>query len=295
MSDPSPAVTVDLAGKVAIVTGASRGIGKDVALALARSGAAVCCAARSEKARAGLPGSIHETREAIEAIGGTAIAVKTDVRSEEAIRAAVSAAAERLGGVDILVHNAGALFWKGVAETPTKRFDLVMDVNARAAFIAARECLPLMKVRGGGHIVFFSPPVDLRFLSGKVAYFLSKFSMTMIAHGLAGEVKDDRIAVNALWPATLIESQATINHRLGAPALWRKPQIVTDALLALLARDAESCTGKALLDEEVLREAGITDFERYNCVIGGNPAPITGDGGLALWRRATHRLNEEEA
>ncbi len=282
----------DLTGKVAVVTGASRGIGREVALALARAGCGVCVAARSEEGSDQLPGSIHETCRAIEEMGRPALAVKADVRNEEEVASMVGRAADQLGGVDIFIHNAGALFWKDLIDTPVKRFDLVMDVNARGAFIGCRECIPYMKERGGGHILLFSPPIDLRYLPGKVGYFMSKFSMTMIAHGLADEVKEEGISVNALWPATLIESQATINHKLGRPEMWRKAAIIADAALVVLSKSAAQLTGRALLDEDVLRDAGVTDLSRYNCVPGGSPVRLVGDEGLALWQRARHHLNE---
>ena len=158
--------------------------------------------------------------------------------------------------------------------------------------MACREVIPHMRKRGGGHILLFSPPVEIDLLPGKVAYFISKFGMTMIAHGLAPEVRADNIAVNALWPATLIESQATINHRLGTPDMWRKASIMSDAVLAVLAGDASEMTGRALLDEEVLRDAGVTDFEPYNCVPGGKPAYLVGEEGASTWRDAKHRLSE---
>jgi citronellol/citronellal dehydrogenase len=174
----------------------------------------------------------------------------------------------------MLINNAGALWWKPMLETPAKKFDLVMDVNARASFLLARACLPAMMERKWGHIVNMSPPIDLRPVPGRVAYFISKYGMTLIAHGLADEVKEYNIAVNALWPVTMIESQATINYSLGGQESWRKADIVVDATMAIVEKSPFLRTGKALLDEEVLRDEGITDFSKYACVPGTNPPPL---------------------
>lgn len=228
---------------------------------------------------------MHETAAAIQAAGGDALAVPTDVRKEDEIDALVATTVETWGGLDIYVHNAGALFWKDVEDTPLSRFDLVMDVNARAAFAGAHAALPHMKARGGGHILVFSPPIEPALAAGKVAYFISKYGMTLLAHGLAEEVRGDGIAVNALWPATLIESQATINHNLGAPALWRKTAILTDAVLVILSRTAQELTGRAIIDEDILRENGVEDFDTYNCVESGNPLRIVGAEGKKMWDR----------
>lgn len=230
---------------------------------------------------------MHETVAAIEAAGGEALAVPTDVRKEAEIDALVAATVAKYGGLDIYIHNAGALFWKDVEKTPLSRFDLVMDVNARAAFAGAQAALPHMKARGAGHILVFSPPIEPGLAAGKVAYFISKFGMTLLAHGLAEEVRADNISVNALWPATLIESQATINHHLGTPALWRKPAILTDSVLVILSRTAKELTGRAIIDEDILRENGVRDFAHYSCVEGGTPLRIVGDAGRKMWNQVS--------
>jgi citronellol/citronellal dehydrogenase len=182
-----------------------------------------------------------------------------------------------LGRIDILVNNAGALWWKPVLETPVNRFNLVMDINARAPFLCAQAVLPGMIARRWGHIVNMSPPIDLGPVTGRVAYFMSKYGMTLLTHGLAGEVAEHNVAVNSLWPVTLVESQATKGFEMGSPELWRKAEILSDATLAIVAREPRERTGKALLDEDVLREAGITDFEGYNCVEGATPMRIVWD------------------
>jgi citronellol/citronellal dehydrogenase len=282
----SPFDVPDLSGQVAVITGASRGIGKNIALALARAGADIVIAAKSEKSRELLPGNIYDTAAEVEAIGRQALAVKTNVRKAEEVEAMVGAAMERFGKIDILINNAGALHWKGVAETPPKRFDLMMEVNARAAHLTSHFVLPQMIARGTGCIVQMSPPLDLSMLPGKTGYCMSKFGMSLLAMGIAGEVKDSEIRSCALWPATAIESQATINHGLGGPAQWRKASVLADAMLAILQVPREQIHGRCLIDEEVLEMVGVTDLELYNCVEGGKPLRIVGPGGVQsrLWQ-----------
>jgi len=260
-----------LEGKVAIVTGASRGIGRAVALAFAREGAAVVVAAKSEQPKPTLPGSIHTVAAEIESAGARALPIKVDVRNDEDVHRMVALTMERLGRIDILVNNAGALWWHDVLETPMKRFDLVMGVNARAAFVCTQFCLPHMIAQRFGHILVYSPPVDLAALPGKVAYLISKFGMTMLAQGLAEEVRDKNIAANALWPVTAVESQATINFGLGGPAMWRKADIMSDATLEVVTTPPAELTGQALLDEEFLRTRGWTDFAQYRCDPNSEP------------------------
>jgi citronellol/citronellal dehydrogenase len=282
----SPFALPNLNGQVAVITGASRGIGKNMALSLARAGADIVIAAKSEKSRDLLPGNIYDTASEVEALGRKALAVKTNVRKAEEVEAMVAAAMERFDRIDILVNNAGALHWKGVAETPPKRFDLMMEVNARAAHLTSHFVLPQMMERGTGCIVQMSPPLDLSMLPGKTGYCMSKFGMSLLAMGIAGEVKDSEIRSCALWPATAIESQATINHGLGGPAQWRKADILSDAMLAILQLPREQIHGRCLIDEEVLEMAGVTDLELYNCVEGGKPLRIVGPGGVQsrLWQ-----------
>jgi citronellol/citronellal dehydrogenase len=266
-----------LKGKVAIITGASRGIGREIALLFAREGAKVVIAAKTVEPQPTLPGTIYTVAKEVEELGSEALAVQANLRQTEDIEKVVSETMARFGRIDILINNAGALWWYPVEQTPANRFDLVMDVNVRATFLMAQAVLPHMKAAGGGHIINMSPPIDLSVMAGKVAYMISKFGMTMTALGLAKEVKKDNISVNALWPVTLIESLATINFGLGDPSKWRKASILADATLAIVTKAPTELTGKALLDEDLLRTEGVTDFSIYNCVPDGEPMRIIWD------------------
>ena len=263
-----------LQDKVALVTGASRGIGRAVALGLARAGCAVVVASRSETSTDKLPGTIHDVVREIESAGGRALAVPCDVRDEAQIEAVAARALERFGRIDILVNNAGALWWRPLADTPAKRFDLVMGVNARAAFLCCRAVIPSMRERRWGHIINMSPPMDMALVPGRIAYALSKLGMTMLSLGLAEELRAENIAVNSLWPVTIIESQASINHQLGTPAMWRKADILVDCVLRMVSKEPATLTGRALLDEDFLRGEGVTDFSPYACVPGTEPGRI---------------------
>ncbi|MFI5166147.1 MAG: SDR family oxidoreductase [Thermoanaerobaculales bacterium] len=252
-------------GKVAFITGSSRGVGKCVALALAREGANIVVAAKSVEENERLPGTIFTTAAEVETLGRRALAVQVDVRDEGTIEAGVKAALERFGRIDFLVNNAGALFWQSLVDTPMARFDRVMAVNVRGAFACCHAVLPAMLAQGWGHILMMSPPVAPPAAAGKIAYAVSKFGMTLIAHGLAGELVGRNVACNALWPATLIESYATINFGLGGPAMWRKPDILADAAVRIFAKEPAGFTGHALIDEDFIRSEGVSDFTGYRC------------------------------
>jgi citronellol/citronellal dehydrogenase len=253
------------ANRVALVTGASRGVGKALALRLAAEGCDVVVAAKTVTPDPRLPGTIGETAREVEALGRRALAAELDVRDDAAVERVVAQTLAEFGHIDFLVNNAGALYWRPVAETEMKRFDLVMGVNARGAFACARHVLPSMLARRFGHILMLSPPVDPRAGAGKVAYALSKFGMTLVAQGIAEEVRGQGVAANALWPATLLESQATIRWGLGDRSLWRKPDIVADAMVAIFSKPPDALTGQSLIDEDFLRAEGVTDFARYRC------------------------------
>jgi citronellol/citronellal dehydrogenase len=266
MSHPGAALDPDLSGRVAVVTGASRGIGKALALRLARQGADIVVAAKSEQSTDRLPGSIHETADAVRGLGRRARAVATDVRDEDAIRNLVERTTAEFGRLDILINNAGAIWVKPILETPPKRFDLVMGVNVRAAYIACYYALPHMIRQQWGHILNMCPRLSCEPSPGRVAYTISKHGMARLAIGLAAEHKSDNIAANTLWPRTIIESQASINWKMADRSQWRTPEIVCDASCAILAQEPRDCTGRQWIDEEAVRElAGITDFDRYWC------------------------------
>ncbi|MCC7539860.1 MAG: SDR family oxidoreductase [Deltaproteobacteria bacterium] len=280
-----------LDGRVAIITGGSRGIGREVALALAKEGVRIVVAAKSEASTDLLPGSIHTVADEVRALGSDALPYRLDVRDDSAIAGMVAATMEKFGRIDILVNNAGALWWKPVLETPMKRYDLINGVNSRGSFACTQAVLPHMIANGWGHILVYSPPVDLSALPGKVGYLISKFGMTMLAHGLAEEMRGKHVAINALWPVTAIESQATINFGLGGPAFWRKASIMADSTLAVVTRSPDELTGRALLDEDFLREVGVDDFAVYRCDPNSEPPRLLAKdlpsvGGIADVRRA---------
>jgi citronellol/citronellal dehydrogenase len=263
---PNPALHPDLHGRVAVVTGASRGIGKALALRLAREGAAVVVAAKSEHSTERLPGSVHDTAAEIRAAGGRALPVPTDVRSEDAIRDLIERAVAEYGRIDILVNNAGAICAQPVLQTPPKRFDLMMEVNVRAAYIACYYALPHMVKQQWGHILNMCPRLHTDASPGKVAYMISKLGMARVAIGVAAEHRNDNIAANTLWPRTIIETQASINWKMADRSQWRTPEILCDASLALFAQEPRNATGRQWIDETLLTElAGITNFDHYWC------------------------------
>jgi citronellol/citronellal dehydrogenase len=254
----------DLSGRVAVVTGASRGIGKALALRLAREGADVVVAAKSEVSTEKLPGSIYETAEAVRALGRRALPVVTDVRSEDAVRNMIERTVAEFGRVDILVNNAGALWWQKVIDTPPKRFDLMLNVNVRAAYLASYFALPHMLKQRWGHILNYCPSISTTSNPGRVCYMITKMGMARLAIGIAEEHRADGIAANALWPRTIIESQASINWGLSSRDQWRSPEILCDASLAIFGKEPPKYSGRQVLDEEVLTElAGITNFDHY--------------------------------
>ena len=256
----------DLSGRVALVTGASRGIGKALALRLAREGANVAIAAKSEQSTERLPGSIHETADEIRALGRKAIAVPTDVRDEEAIRRTIERTIDEFGRLDILVNNAGAIWLQPVLHTPAKRFDLVMGVNVRAAYLTCYYALPHMVKQQWGHILNMCPRISTKPSPGKVAYMISKLGMAYVALGVAAEHAADNIAANTLWPRTIIESQASINWNMAGRDQWRTPEILCDASMAIFAQEPRTSSGRQWIDEEALTAlAGVTDFDRYWC------------------------------
>jgi citronellol/citronellal dehydrogenase len=266
MPNQNSALHPNLHNRVAIVTGASRGIGKALAIRLAQEGADVVIAAKSEQSSDKLPGSIYETAEAVRALGRRALAVPTDVRSEDAVRTMVERTVSELGRIDILINNAGAIWIQPVLATPPKKFDLMMNVNVRAAYLTAYFALPHMQKQRWGHILNMCPGLTMSPSPGRVSYMISKLGMARLAIGIAEEHRQDNIAANTLWPRTPIESQATINWRMGDRSEWRTPEIMCDTCMAIFAQEPASYTGHQLIDEQVLKDlAGITNFDHYWC------------------------------
>lgn len=255
-----------LQDRTILVTGASRGIGRAIALAAAREGANIVIAAKTAEPHPKLPGTIHTVAEEVRALGARALPLQVDVREEIAVADLMSAIEKVFGRLDALVNNAGAIQLTNIADTPVKRYDLMQQVNARAVFVCAKAARPLLRRAGGGHILSLSPPLNLeaKWLTPHAPYTLSKYGMTLLSLGLAGELAADRISVSTLWPRTIIATSA-IEFAVGAELLprCRNPEIMADAALEILATPGLSLTGQTLLDEDFLRTRGWTDFRRY--------------------------------
>lgn len=255
-------------GRTVLITGASRGLGRAMAIRLAEEGANLVLVARSMEANPKLPGTLPETQALCEAAGGKAICAPADVRDVDAVKAAVEAGVAAFGGLDALICNAGALYIAPFADTPLKRFDLVHEVNSRGTFALCQAALPHLQKSDCARILVLAPPIalDPKWLNGTLAYTLSKYSMSMLVLGLAAELRPDGIAVNAIWPATTIDTAAVrYNEALGGEEMVRrsrKPRIVADAALHILSQHV-SVSGEFYTDESALREAGVEDFEAY--------------------------------
>ncbi|ASK91143.1 NAD(P)-dependent oxidoreductase [Xanthomonas campestris pv. trichodesmae] len=254
-----------LSGKTLFITGASRGIGLAIALRAARDGANVAIAAKSAVANPNLPGTIHSAATAVIAAGGQALALKCDIREEDQVRAAVAATVAAFGGIDILVNNASAIWLRGALDTPMKRFDLMQQVNARGSFLCAQACLPHLLQAANPHILTLAPPPSLNpsWWGAHTGYTLAKMGMSLVTLGLAAEFGPQGVAINALWPRTVIATDA-INMLSGVDAAaCRRPEIMADAAHAVLTRAADGFYGQFLIDDEVLAQAGVTDLRGY--------------------------------
>lgn len=254
-----------LSGKTLLITGASRGIGRAIALRAAQDGANIAIVAKSGVANPKLPGTIHSVAEEVRAAGGQALPIQCDIREEDEVRAAVAATLDAFGGLDILVNNASAIWLAGALDTPMKRFDLMTQVNSRGSFLCAQAALPALLKSANPHILTLAPPpsLDAKWWAPHTAYTLAKMGMSLVTLGLAGEFGRQGVGVNALWPKTIIATDA-LNMIPGIELdRCRKPEIVADAAREILIRDATSNNGRFFIDEEVLREAGVSDFSGY--------------------------------
>ena len=263
-----------LAGKRIFITGGSRGIGLAIAFRAAADGASIAIAAKTSDPNPKLPGTIHTAAAEIEAAGGKALAIQCDLRDELQIEAAVSQAAEAFGGIDILINNASAINLTRTDATPAKRFDLMFDVNVRGTFLTSQAALPHLRKSGAEgrnpHILNLSPPLSMKpiWFKNHVAYTMAKYGMSMCVLGMAEEFKRDGIAVNALWPRTVIDT-AALQMIPGIDALaGRKPEILADAAYIIFNRPAAECTGNFFVDDELLASEGITDLEKYSVTPG---------------------------
>ncbi|HLV67992.1 MAG TPA: NAD(P)-dependent oxidoreductase [Polyangiaceae bacterium] len=266
-----------LAGKTVFVTGATRGIGRAIALRAARDGANVAVLGKTDRPHPKLKGTVHDTVRDVEAAGGRAIACIADVRAEDQVLAAVERTVEAFGGIDVLVNNASAISLTATEATEMKRFDLMHQVNTRATFLCSKACIPWLARAENPHIVVLSPPLTLKpeFFAPHLAYSLSKFGMSLCVLGLSAELRDRGIGVNALWPRTVIATAAVENLLGGAEvvARARTPEIVADAFHAMVTRPSRTFTGRFCIDEDVLREAGVTDFDAYAVTPGASLLP----------------------
>ena len=257
----------DLKGKTLFITGASRGIGKAIGLRAARDGANVVIAAKTDAPNPKLPGTVHSAAEEMIAAGGKALACVVDVRDADQIQRAVAQTVETFGGIDILVNNASAISLTGTLATPLKRFDLMHQVNARGTFACSQACLPHLLKSPNPHILNISPPLNLqpRWFAPHAAYTMAKFGMSLCVLGMAEEFRAQGVAVNGLWPRTVIATAAVLNLLGGEAAVRqsRKPEIMADAAQAILVRPSRDCTGNFFIDEEVLASAGITNLDSY--------------------------------
>jgi citronellol/citronellal dehydrogenase len=256
-----------LSGKTLFITGGSRGIGLAIAERAARDGANIVIAAKTATPHSKLPGTIYTAAEAIEAAGGKALPLLLDVRDADAVEAAVAQAAQHFGGIDICVNNASAINLSNSEEIEAKRFDLIQQINMRGTFLVSRACVPHLRKSANPHVLALSPPLTMRadWFAQHLPYTLSKYGMSMVIFGMAEEFRKDGIAFNALWPRTTIAT-AAVEFALGGESMMRRsrrPEIMADAANIIFARDSRTYSGNFVLDDDILREEGITDFSQY--------------------------------
>ena len=265
-----------LKGKTLFITGGSRGIGLAIALKAAKDGANVAIGAKTDKPHRILPGTIHTAAKSIEEAGGQALPLKLDVRDEQAVQAAIEHTVQHFGSLDILVNNASAIQLQGTLELPMKRFDLMFAVNVRGTYAVSQAAIPHLLKSPNPHILNLAPPPNLnpRWFKDHVAYTMSKYGMSLCVLGMSEEFKEQGLGVNALWPKTVIAT-AAINMLGGMVKAeqCRKDSIMGDAAYEIFTRDAKSCSGNFFIDEEVLREGGVEDFDQYAVAPGSPLAP----------------------
>jgi len=266
-----------LKGKTLFITGASRGIGKAIALRAAQDGANIAVVAKTAEPHPRLPGTVYTAAEDIKKAGGEAIPCIADIRFEDQVQAAVDATVEKFGGIDILINDASAISLTPTLETKMKRFDLMISVNVRGTFLCSKLCLPHLQKAENPHILNMSPPLNMdpKWFAHHLAYTMSKYGMSMCVLGMAEEFKKDGIAVNALWPRTAIAT-AAVRNLLGGKASInhsRKPEIVADAAYLIITKPSKECTGNFFIDDEVLIKNGITDLGKYSVVPGAKLIP----------------------
>jgi len=258
---------VSLAGKTIFISGGSRGIGLAIAIRAARDGARIVIAATTAEPHPKLPGTIYTAASEIVAAGGEALPIVCDIRDQKQVRAAVNEAVQRFGGIDICINNASAIALTGTLRTHINRYDLMHSVNARGTFLCSKLTLPHLLRSDNPHILNLAPPLDLdpKWFARHTAYTIAKYGMSMCTLGMAEEFRAQGVAVNSLWPLTTIDT-AAVRFALGGDAMSRisrTPEIMADAAHLILTRPSRSCTGNFFIDEEVLREAGVTDFSGY--------------------------------
>jgi NAD(P)-dependent dehydrogenase (short-subunit alcohol dehydrogenase family) len=263
---------MSMQNKTVFITGASRGIGKAMALRLAKEGANIVIAAKSVEEDPRLGGTIYSAAEEVEAAGGKALAIQLDIRFEDQIQSAVHKAVDTFGGIDVLINNASAIQLTNTENTEAKRFDLMHSINVRGTFLMTKHCIPHLKRGKNPHIITLSPPINItpKWLGPHVAYTMTKFNMSMMALGWAAELKEDGIASNALWPRTTIDT-AAVRNLLGGEMLAkmsRTPDILADSVYYILTKTNLAYTGNTFIDEEVLAKEGITDLSHYSVVPG---------------------------
>ncbi|HVS27583.1 MAG TPA: NAD(P)-dependent oxidoreductase [Burkholderiales bacterium] len=266
---------MSLKGKTLFITGASRGIGREIALRCARDGANIVITAKTAAPHPKLSGTIYSVAEEVKAAGGQALPIQLDVREEAQVMAAAAKAAETFGSIDILVNNASAISLTDTLHTPMKRFDLMMSVNVRGTFLSSQACIPHLRRAANPHILNLAPPLDMRakWFKDHIAYTMSKYGMSLCTLGMSAELAQDGIAVNSLWPRTAVATAAVeVHFPEEVFKASRKPAIVADAAYVIFNRDSRSTTGNFFIDEEVLRNAGVNDFSRYAVTPGAKLA-----------------------